>query len=498
MKFIRRHLRISWHMAPVFVLLLAFVVFACGDPELQGTDRALDLTPCTTDGGDDATIADADLGDTADADPGDVGPDASFPWWSGRLVIEGEGQSTMTGYKAQAAISIWAYGGNLMRCDPRFMDGGLDAQAWPGLWALCPATDIMRYNLANLSNLPPNNIFGQTPMVPMADQLRWMNPEAGVWLVDNAGINSAYMDELIKGGDANAYSYTQASIAQMMALSADAGGFQVIAQVWQHGEADYPDPTRTYGAKLNKVANDFDSDTRAQTGQAWRPRTLVWQTGGAPSSTAGPPLSDLAMLAVADTNPLVTVIGAEYGANEYAGDGLHFTARSEVKLGDKAGEVIDFIAHGGTWHPLRMTSVTFSGTVITVHYDVAYPPLQWDELISPPHQVSGDQFAACRGFEPYKVTAVSDAGVVTRAYEVCNSATLGSDGISVVLVTAHDISAADWRIGYATVPDEFSETARPPNSGELCDNDTKIGHFGEEMHNYALHQVMGPSPTSVP
>jgi len=73
------------------------------------------------------------------------------------------------------------------------------------------------------------------------------------------------------------------------------------------------------------------------------------------------------------------------------------------------------------WQPLQPTSVSLSGTTLTVTFHVPVPPLAWEKTLSAPHQTVHTEWAKGHGFEVADSTGplvISDAVLSGEAVQL--------------------------------------------------------------------------------
>lgn len=476
----------------------------------------------------DATLqpdaADADMGDaadatlapdTADADPGDAAdgavddaadsaiadangpdtappPDAAYPLGVQLASLISSGQSLDEGYNANgsttAFISYYQPFQNVMLVDPRNVDGGVDS----GAWTFVPAIAPMRFTKGGDLNTPPNqwpnNIQGDTADAPLANTLAWLVDGGARYAVDNVGVDSQCIGALSKGGTTNAYASMMTIIARHKAI-ADAQGLSYVVAAFPYigGECDYLDPD--FAAKLLDYARKAAADAMAITGQGWYPPTVVTQPAATGGVWAGPNYAANAMLAAAKADPRAILFAGPRWQVEHR-DGLHITARAQVRVANIEAHALDRAMHGLPTTALIPTGWSISGTTIRVHYPTGRT-LAWDEDIPQWHAVSGSPWPACRGFETWDTNG-SDGGITN--HEHCVSAVL--DGSDVVLTTTHALSAGGWRVGMGQFDDHDSSQTRPGLGGQLYATDAPFqGRLGPPEYDYGAIFVGGAGLT---
>jgi hypothetical protein len=177
----------------------------------------------------------------------------------------------------------------------------------------------------------------------------------------------------------------------------------------------------------------------------------------------------------------IVVTGPKY---QYGPYGLHMTADGYARVGEKYGEVHDYIVNRKVaWRPLEPTSVKRVGADLTIQFHVPNPPLAWDETLATPHQVAHTAWSKGRGLE------VLDANA--QELEI---ASVGIQDDAVVLTLAQDPGAGALTLGYAVTQDtqdgSQAGTALGPH-GQLRDSDPFTGPSADTTeYNYCVHFAM--------
>src|SRR5262249_46897568 len=128
----------------------------------------------------------------------------------------------------------------------------------------------------------------------------------------------------------------------------------------------------------------------------------------------------------------------QYPANP-SNDGVHLSVVGYQLLGEKTAEVYyQRAVLGNDWQPLQPTSAERSGRVVTVHFHVPVPPLDWDNAIDPPSPTAlNGVWANGRGFE-------LRAGSTNIAI---GSVAISGDAVQITAVS--DLPATGLTVGYA-------------------------------------------------
>jgi len=178
--------------------------------------------------------------------------------------------------------------------------------------------------------------------------------------VSSGGLSYAFLK---KGG--SWYSTALNSVAEMHRISnlAFYAGATINPVVCVHGESDLG--STTYAANLVEWQADYEADLTAITGESKTVPMLHSQVSSFGQDS--PARSTYAMLAAHEANPSkIVLVGPKYSLNYV--DGIHLTNTSMRLLGDYYGKAMYAILSGGTFTPLRPTSLVRSGAVITISF----------------------------------------------------------------------------------------------------------------------------------
>ena len=152
----------------------------------------------------------------------------------------------------------------------------------------------------------------------------------------------------------------------------------------------------------------------------------------------------------------------QYPANP-DNDGVHLSATGYQLLGEKVGQVFyERSVLGHDWQPLEPGSVERSGRVVTVHFNVPVPPLQWDETFDAPALT---EWANGRGFELR--TSSTRIGIDSVAIS----------GDAVQITASADLPASGLVVGYALSSQgkQMSTASKAVRWGQLRDSDPFVG-----------------------
>lgn len=223
--------------------------------------------------------------------------------------------------------------------------------------------------------------------------------------------------------------------------------FGVGAVFLTHGESDAAIGTgitaAEYEAGVVKLAQDYDADLRAITGQTQKVMLFTSQQGSFPPVADVIPSTTNALWSVSVKNPSdIVCVGPKY-QYEYVADRVHLPAAAYERVGEKYAEAYyETVVMGKRWRPLEPVQVTRVGREITVRLHVPYPPLSWDEAFAAPHQSMGHPWSKGKGFE---VATAAGAKLVIDSVAIVGSA--------VRITLAADPPAGALAVRYAIVQD---------------------------------------------
>ena len=249
----------------------------------------------------------------------------------------------------------------------------------------------------------PGNIYGETPHAAMANEITALvkaaSPSADYVTVHTVvGESGQGIIALNKqtgsttGTTGRAYAASLFEVGAITTLAKAAGkSYGVGVIVMTHGETDCS--STTYKDQLIQLLSDYNTDIPAITGQTSKiPMYLSQQHGcpGAPACTASTDLRPIAnvtewQLGVDHKGDFVCT-GPKYQYPAHSdGDGIHLNVTGYQLLGEKTAQVYyQRAVLGQDWQPLQPTGVDQSGRVVTVHFHVPVPPLNWDTSLDKP------------------------------------------------------------------------------------------------------------------
>lgn len=336
----------------------------------------------------------------------------------------------------------------------------------------------------------PINIGGESPEVAAANGVFHVTSKKVA--ATSVGQGGAAMSVIKKGGSGNAYA---AAIYEVTAIFALSPGYQVLATMLTHGEADATAVVATYQAQIAQLQSDFQTDIKAITGQGGSIPMLVSQQNAFPSVGAGGNNSAVAQWLAIKADPTHVVGVCPKYQYSYQGDRAHLQSASYVLLGEKYGQVATVLAQGGTWTPLIATAFSKVSTTVTVTFNVPVGPLQWAGN-SAPHQngtTYGDNGSAFGGAGHAGWTAGKGFELWTGGYGgtpvAITSCTISGSTVVIVGASAFDT------VAYAHTPDATASvfTGGFPDGrcGLLEDSDTFAGISGTAQPNRCFEFMQG-------
>jgi hypothetical protein len=421
----------------------------------------------------------------------------NIPWdWAD---IVGTGQSLSVGANASPAVTTTQPFNNL-KID-------LASVAMPpfdptnSLFKMVPLVEPIRVYGFWAPNGYPGNIFGETPHTAMADQITTLVKTASgkdyITVHTVVGESGQAMTALIKGAtdtgsSGRAYAATIFEVTANKRLAAAAGKtFGVGAVIITHGESD--SGNHNYENQLYQLWSDYNTDLRAITGQSQTIPMFVSQQ----HSSGNPGTTDSMVeqwKAGVDYPGSIVCIGPKYHLAYYT-DGIHLVAKGYQELGEKNGEVYyQKVVLGNNWQPLQPVSVSVSGRVITVNFNVPVAPLVWDTTMTAPNQSTDTEWSNGKGFE-----------IIANGSSRIAISSVAISGNSVLVTSGADIPATGASVAYAYTSGGTMRTGGTYRWGLLRDSDPFVGYTtGVAQPNYCVSFILPldttatPAPTTVP
>lgn len=329
----------------------------------------------------------------------------------------------------------------------------------------------------------PTNIAGETPHAAMANQITSLVQAAGgldhVGVHSEVGENGQCLTYLVKGATPNGVNGRsfEAALIETRAITrlARAAGksYGVGAIIVTHGECDAGNAN--YAAELHRLWADYDAELSTITGQTQPPLLIVSQQNAVNDRSA----STLGQWKIGVDYPDDAVCSGPKYQYAYSPDAIHMLVEGYEQLGEKYAQVyFERVIAGRDWRPLQPSTVERDGRLIRVAFHVPVPPLTWEESFQAPHQTSGTEWSAGKGFEvrgPSGNITISSVEIV---------------GETVQITCAEDLPAAGVTVGYAMTADAapmatpFAGTTR---WGQLRDSDPFVGSTTQKAQpNFAV------------
>jgi hypothetical protein len=161
---------------------------------------------------------------------------------------------------------------------------------------------------------------------------------------------------------------------------------------------------------------------------------------------------------------------------EYDDDGVHLTARSYARLGEKYGQVfVQQVLEGRPFRPLQPAALERTGNSLRVRFTVPVAPLRWDSGLPAPHPGSAREWRLGRGFE------VSSGA---RRIAILDVQLAGPD---MVLLDLEPNAPSALELRYAASAQSEKRPAGTWRWGQLCDSDPFVGsRTGTAQPNHAV------------
>jgi hypothetical protein len=339
----------------------------------------------------------------------------------------------------------------------------------------------------------PVNLDGESPHTAMSAEITAAAKAGGLsdfvtihTVVGESGqpmtvINKAAVENAA-GNMGRAYA---ASLFEVRAIKrlvdAQTKAYGVGAIFLTHGESDAGNAN--YENDMLQLWTDYNADLKAITGQtqsiplftSQQHGIYLYATGQAPRNVDTSTL--LQWKAGVDHPEAIVCVGPKY-QYPYFSDFLHLVPLGYELMGEKYAEAFyQHVVLGRPWKPLQplAQSVTRSGPVITVDFEVPVPPLAWDDVLPKPHLVDLTEWAAGRGFE----VRMGATRLAIQSVELI-------DADTVQITCAADVPAGAT-LGYAASSDGAAISGVSPRWGQLKDSDPFVGDFTQMAQpNYAV------------
>jgi hypothetical protein len=354
--------------------------------------------------------------------------------------------------------------------------------------SMVPLVEPIRPLATTFPSAYPANLYGETPHTAMADQITFLVMAATssadyVTVHTVVGESGQGIVELRKNPQppnppvtapmsvGRAYAATLFEASAITRLARAAGktyGIAVI--VMTHGETD--SGSSTYRNDLIQLLSDYNADLSTITGQTQRIPMYISQQhafpNGAGSAGQRPAVNNTEWQLGVDRKGDFVCTGPkyQYPANPN-NDGVHLSAAGYQILGEKVGQVVyERAVLGHDWQPLQPTTAERSGRVVTVHFHVPVPPLNWDQALDPPSPAAlNGVWANGRGFE----LRAGGTNLTISSVAVA--------GDTVQITAGSDLPASGLVVGYALTSQgvQMSAGSKAVRWGQLRDSDPFVG-----------------------
>jgi hypothetical protein len=271
------------------------------------------------------------------------------------------------------------------------------------------------------------------------------------------------------GDTGRAYAATLFEVGAFTQLAKAAGKtYGVGVVVMTHGETDADPPNAAYKDQLVQLMADYNKDISAITGQTYKIPMYINQQHAYPNGAASkgkrPDVNNMQwQLGVEHKDSFVcTGPKYQYQANSN-GDGVHLSVQGVEMLGEKTAQVYyERAVLGNDWQPLQPIGVERSGRVVTVHFHVPVPPLNWDTSFDAP---AITEWAKGQGFE----LRSSSANITIVSVEI-----VGND---VKITAGTDLPTSGLFVGYALTSQgvQLKNHSKAVRFGQLRDSDPFTG-----------------------
>ncbi len=265
-------------------------------------------------------------------------------------------------------------------------------------------------------------------------------------------------------------------------LAAARGASYVVRAVTAvHGETDHyyqgfplagTDGTagkiQNYSDALVEWQGDYEAEVKARTAQTLPVPLFVSQMSGWTDKPASP-IANAQLDAHVRAPGKVVLVTPGYPF-PFASDCLHYTSHSNRRLGEYfAKAYLKHVLEGKAWEPVRPTSVTRVGNVLTVRFAVPAPPLTLDTtLVTNPGN--------------YGFRYLDSAGTPA----ITSVAVTAPDTVTITLAAAP--TGTNRRLTYAqNAPSPACPGPTQGPRGNLRDSDATPSLYGYSLYNWAVH-----------
>lgn len=311
---------------------------------------------------------------------------------------------------------------------------------------------------------------GESPMYGALGHIKALiQAESGLAYTDmsyqllacNNGYSGYALAQLNKG--TVPYNLALSQVTSGYSIAQTAGKtFMVGAMFWTQGETNAADTMAAYRDALKQLALDWDTDTKAITGQTVDVPLICYQT-----ATNGTTNVALGQLAAANESDLVYMACPMYQFDYY--DVQHINAISSKWLGAYYGLVYKrVVIDGEDWSPVQPLSHVLQGNVLLVTFNVPVRPLVLDTTLVPAQT-------------NYGFTAVNSASaaVTINSVEVVGPAT-------VKFTLAASVAGGKLRYGHNTATGKSPFVGGCGNLRDSQGDDMVYEVLDKPMHNWCV------------
>jgi hypothetical protein len=333
----------------------------------------------------------------------------------------------------------------------------------------------------------PINLWGETSHGAMARQLtNFVSSYVTVHTV--VGESGKGITALIKqtgstiGDTGRAYAATLFEAGAINRIAKAAGKtYGVGVVVMTHGETDADPPNASYKDQLVQLMADYNTDIAAITGQSYKIPMYLSQQHAYPNGSASkgkrPEVNNMQWQLGVDHKDSFVCTGPkyQYEANPN-GDGVHLSVSGAEMLGEKVAQIFhERAVLGNDWQPLMPTGAErTSARVVTVHFHVPVPPLNWDSTFDSP---AITEWKNGKGFE-----LRTNSGNITIS-------SVDISGNDVTITASSDLPTSGLFVGYALSSQgvQLKNHSKAVRWGQLRDSDPFAGTVTSQANpNYCV------------
>lgn len=285
----------------------------------------------------------------------------------------------------------------------------------------------------------------------------------------SAAVPGAAYSVIEKGGSGTAFASSVNVVTHLCTLAT--GGANVKAILFVHGEADHQLGTADYDDDIADIQSDYDTDLSAVTGQAGVIPLFLCQMSSWTAYDDTTSLIPIAQRAAATAGANVHLVCPKYHLTYV--DGVHLVPESYRQLGEHYAVALYDELYGDGWQPLEPVSVSRTGAVVTVTFNVPSGGtlVLDDTTVDDP----GDY-----GFE------YADNGD-GNSVSIASVALDGTDAVAVTLSDTPTGTGQKIRYAYTGTAGNDAGPATGPR-GCLRDDDARYtSRHGYALYNWCVH-----------